>query len=700
MELVANFAGYTELLDSSLESPIAVTSRNDAAKTLGMINALVAQQQNQGQYNTPQLLAALTSIQQILEKILERSEQQVAVIASKIYSKINGNSTETRLVSIQPGEYGDAIQCVLKVTSLGDSCPEFGGLSYMWGDELLAREEILLEGVKFPITSSLASALRYLREKDRAVFYWIDAISINQYDLEERSSQVRYMRNIYARATGIVSWLGDEEEGSNDGMKLMAHLGREILKDNALRKMLLEGSRGGTSTFRDTVSTELGLWLSNLITTKPETWHNVCIITNRPYWRRAWVMQETAFTDNIHIACGQESISWNSFMEAISLMMLVAYQMIIRDPDFLGEKMETCQDGWCAVKDIRLRIQSGKKATFAETLVSLRQCLATDPRDKVFAFVGLQDSVEFPIDYLKPVHIVYRDVAKALIPEYNSLDILVACQLDHSIPNLPSWVPDWSVSETNRKPLVPAESFTSNPSNASVYNSSRDSNPDYKFSENLDELTVSGIVLDRIAEMGSSGNDPDFSQYFSTALALREKFIGRIPEEGDAQRREQVTEYADNFWRTLIVDRPAPSSVPFRTRIDESQAEDYRLQFDIRFELKPLSAARPPAGTGAGMSETQYAIDFCSDYILAMQDAKAGRRVALTEKRYFAMIPSDAEVGDHICVFLGAQVPFVLRQTGAGFRLVGDCFVQGFMDGEIMRHVDQGQAELRDFVLV
>jgi len=46
------------------------------------------------------------------------------------------------------------------------------------------------------------------------------------------------------------------------------------------------------------------------------------------------------------------------------------------------------------------------------------------------------------------------------------------------------------------------------------------------------------------------------------------------------------------------------------------------------------------------------------------------------------LVPEDSRVGDVICLFLGGQVPLVLRPDGDEFLFVGECYVHGMMDGE------------------
>ena len=45
-------------------------------------------------------------------------------------------------------------------------------------------------------------------------------------------------------------------------------------------------------------------------------------------------------------------------------------------------------------------------------------------------------------------------------------------------------------------------------------------------------------------------------------------------------------------------------------------------------------------------------------------------------------MPKEARLGDKIVVIKGGQVPLLLRPQQGSFRLVGECYVHGIMDGE------------------
>ena len=68
----------------------------------------------------------------------------------------------------------------------------------------------------------------------------------------------------------------------------------------------------------------------------------------------------------------------------------------------------------------------------------------------------------------------------------------------------------------------------------------------------------------------------------------------------------------------------------------------------------------------------------------AMDRWAAGRRFCASEAGYIGWVPQTADVGDMLCVILGAEVPFVLRKRPSGqYQLIGECYVHGFMYGEV-----------------
>jgi hypothetical protein len=65
------------------------------------------------------------------------------------------------------------------------------------------------------VTPNLYFALRRIRQSLPSwgcyPYLWIDAICINQEDLQERTNQVKMMGDIFENAFQVLVWLGEEE---------------------------------------------------------------------------------------------------------------------------------------------------------------------------------------------------------------------------------------------------------------------------------------------------------------------------------------------------------------------------------------------------------------------------------------------------------------------------------------------------------
>ncbi|OCL09415.1 hypothetical protein AOQ84DRAFT_257225, partial [Glonium stellatum] len=73
-----------------------------------------------------------------------------------------------------------------------------------------------------------------------------------------------------------------------------------------------------------------------------------------------------------------------------------------------------------------------------------------------------------------------------------------------------------------------------------------------------------------------------------------------------------------------------------------------------------------------------------------MREVKAGRKMFRSKSDLLGMGPKSTQEGDEVWVLLGAKVPFVLRPVNGGkasrrYRLIGEAYVHGYMDGEALR---------------
>lgn len=131
------------------------------------------------------------------------------------YSPLSVENSEIRLLSLLPGKFGDLVECRIQIENLRQTDLKYQTLSYVWGDSSI-RTPILVDGRIEQVTANLGSALKYMRQEDVETVLWIDAICINQENLEEKTHQISIMGDIYKRCTEVKMWLGCDENMNFD----------------------------------------------------------------------------------------------------------------------------------------------------------------------------------------------------------------------------------------------------------------------------------------------------------------------------------------------------------------------------------------------------------------------------------------------------------------------------------------------------
>ena len=122
------------------------------------------------------------------------------------FESLNPDHREIRLVRFvaasEAAHRSPRLQLQLSTASLNES-PSYHALSYVWGNST-PEFPITVNNERFDIAETLHFALQQLsRAVPTGVWLWIDAICINQHDIEERSSQVGQMRDIFQLAESV-----------------------------------------------------------------------------------------------------------------------------------------------------------------------------------------------------------------------------------------------------------------------------------------------------------------------------------------------------------------------------------------------------------------------------------------------------------------------------------------------------------------
>lgn len=132
--------------------------------------------------------------------------------------QVLSSSRSIRLIRLLPqnASPSEDIQLTLHHVSVDEEL-EYAAISYAWGD-LKRSERVICDEKSFAVGQNLLAALRSIQavaKFDKHPCLWIDAICIDQSNLEERSAQVQLMRTIFSRAERVYLWLGEETDDMN-----------------------------------------------------------------------------------------------------------------------------------------------------------------------------------------------------------------------------------------------------------------------------------------------------------------------------------------------------------------------------------------------------------------------------------------------------------------------------------------------------
>jgi heterokaryon incompatibility protein (HET) len=170
---------------------------------------------------------------------------------------------------------------------------------------------VYLNGCKFEVRRNLEAALRRLRY-DRINPYWIDALCIDQSNMQEKIQQIEIMGQSYQDAVTTVVWLGPEADESS-----YAWEGIQVLSSNWSYKNIT--SWHGIVKLEDSVEyqeqaqydLEYDIALRNI--------RAISELLNRSWFHRAWILQEVALPKaKVYVIWGEEAILyWNDIEDAV-----------------------------------------------------------------------------------------------------------------------------------------------------------------------------------------------------------------------------------------------------------------------------------------------------------------------------------------------------------------------------------------------
>lgn len=609
------------------------------------------------------------------------------------YKHLDPATYEIRMLVIKDARDDGILECSLEHTSLVDPGPYFA-LSYRWGNPTPAKQ-IIVDDSPFEVGANLEAALKQLRSHGyRRV--WADALCINQSDLEERSLQVRNMQHIYSKAQKVVAWIGkDEKDFAISVVYLLEtryfkwlparrHTACDIPSNKEIRKTELR----------------LGVQSSSADEWKQQRWRIFGDFFDLEYWKRVWIIQELASGSEIKIILGETEISWNSILSAIT---------------FLGKHAKeipgSCQSYQNAARlhQFRSRFLSDVPApiTLFEALKWSHYAVATDPRDKIYALLGLTSDghkiVPFP-NYQQPLDQILESMTEAMFVLGRSLDFIcmrgLICQKDSQ----PSWVPDWtnfwSRPRTFQEDRI-CENQTSYPA-VPIFDIQKPG-----------VLESKGNILGAVCSLSSSLSpigaagtlscheiEPDQNHEFLAALLrnLRNNYpsgiaaalsqslcLDQLESSGNGKTGGlsfcTPEDCFHNLWKSK--DQEVSKNLLLLRWLDENSS----------LKIGPLSlqdwaqsqSKRSRLKKSLNLWHLPYNSLDQKRYVEAMAEIlQSSMRLMVTRTGYIGLAPPATQIGDTVCFIKGCSEPVVLRKRETSvmggqsreYRVIGGAYVQ------------------------
>ncbi|KAJ3477161.1 hypothetical protein NLG97_g8910 [Lecanicillium saksenae] len=590
------------------------------------------------------------------------------------HQELRSENSEIRLIRRRASSTAaDNLDFEMTIVSL-DKAPQYKAISYEWSDTVM-QTAVTVNGHTWYISDSLYNALvQVFDAPDSDAWLWVDALCVNQHEIEEKNWQVAHMHQIFSGARSVFFCLGPEEENSDDLFEFLIPWGEQ-----AAEAEMFPG-----------LGIEYGFRVDPPSVTKNALAH-------RPFWNRSWIIQELLLAQDGWLLCGSYAMPLHDFWSIMGALSQV--------PRWLEDKPRI-GDGYAFIprvenlgmlgKDSRLKGYEADNTLYYFLTSRARKCntlaeqgpfyQAREPVDIIYAFLGIaadRERLDLKPDYSKTTREVYTEATVAMLQRQPDKPILELASFPKGICDLPSWVPDWK--RIGRygvcDPISSLDGYQ-------VFGTPQGI-PD---AEIVDMYTLRrkgftcGTVMD-VFELGSPSNDIETKARTLSdglyrnrpgCLELMEHFLKHFavrPSEEDPEVR---------LWRAISADlyrdkermRGYTDVCLSMMRLQPLLADQLREdEFDYIWECSDLK----------GIVTRQMLIDaFVREaWEQTIQITRNRTLIALVDGR-IALGPTAAEPGDCVTALSGSNVPIILRPEEVGYSYVGEAYVEGIMYGELM----------------
>ena len=339
-------------------------------------------------------------------------------------------------------------RCELQSVALGNFVNKFVAVSYRWSTSPPIIT-IDIDDHDFRLNNDLLRLLSRLAsfgEQGKETWFWIDAICIDQSNIDERNHQVKLMRQIYASAKQVLVWLGEEENDSDSALDYLNWALDPLNRTRGLWVFAAHLARE-SSRIRDRDNySRYARVFQQLLTHRVK--QAIPCLLQREYWSRMWIIQEILVGRKVIVLCGSKVMGWAALTNFVVLVSIIqsasellwnlslvrdftnlrGYRLISEkilwgdSPEARGERgqykrLANLFAGWELDPEYFFGHSPPEhtgRRPIAELISTFSDWECSDPRDKVYALLGICCD-DIPVDYHLSVVEVYSVVLRYVI---------------------------------------------------------------------------------------------------------------------------------------------------------------------------------------------------------------------------------------------------------------------------------------------
>jgi hypothetical protein len=621
----------------------------------------------------------------------------------------------------------------MSVVNIETESVRYDALSYVWGsqDQLFP---IFCNGQLHHAHYNLYMALPYLARRtttEPPLPIWIDALCINQGNEQEKRIQIASMNSIYRQAQKVWVWFGLAEQ--QNSMEEAVTLLHDLSKAYPVQE-----------NWWGHVETDLDPCLLVMQNATPETWQAVLHIIANPWYSRVWIVQEFVLAQQVTFLCGGVVISAPLLEAAVQQLFILRRVLTTKDFQPLAhaalrifQYRQRCQ----IKREPQTLVSAWLLSFMSDSMRRGQHCF--EPQDRVLGILGIlrpEEVASLGVDlytYTSIAELYTKFCSSILIAGLSNItpqleaqfwEYMIQACIRGTTTDLPSWAVDLRYAASWHQPL------TSVPNNPDLYKASTRTCL-LRRGERSSELIFKGQIIDTISSVcDSTPTDTllhalnpspglDLVQYAPELLdwesKVRESLLPIVQVDSrdsshrpywhtllGGQKRDQHGDLSDEIYNAFRVtlEELETSLNHCKTRLAASS------HWSLSVKTLTCLCSSNPDSTSTDL-ESSYAAAIAISETLAAGTTDAGRFFRMLSILHSRQLFSTSSgrigftfqgvaPGDLLCVLNGAITPHVLRTVHDServeYKLIGDAYVNGLMNGE----VDRLDLKEQDIVLI